>query len=148
MLSALSFPFIYTRPNREVSLSLFSLISCSFLSQLIIKEKADPRWCWWLTCQSINQSINQQDQSSVKFKKQVESNMSSSSTLSLDHLPPSEQLCYVHCNICDTVLAVSYFISPLFFLALIFFTYTYFVFLKYSLGFLFLSSHFVFSFNS
>ncbi|XWS38522.1 hypothetical protein CRYUN_Cryun19dG0138500 [Craigia yunnanensis] len=33
--------------------------------------------------------------------------MSSSSTTSLDHLPPSEQLCYVHCNICDTVLAVS-----------------------------------------
>ncbi|XP_021901943.1 protein YABBY 4-like isoform X2 [Carica papaya] len=34
--------------------------------------------------------------------------MSSSSALSsLDHLPPSEQLCYVHCNICDTVLAVS-----------------------------------------
>ncbi|KAJ6712300.1 PROTEIN YABBY 6-RELATED [Salix purpurea] len=33
--------------------------------------------------------------------------MSSSSSLSLDHLPPSEQLCYVHCNICDTVLAVS-----------------------------------------
>ncbi|EEF29807.1 Axial regulator YABBY1, putative [Ricinus communis] len=33
--------------------------------------------------------------------------MSSSSTLSLDHLPTSEQLCYVHCNICDTVLAVS-----------------------------------------
>ncbi|GMY30077.1 protein YABBY 4-like [Fagus crenata] len=32
---------------------------------------------------------------------------SNSSTLSLDHLPPSEQLCYVHCNICDTVLAVS-----------------------------------------
>ncbi|XP_057977076.1 axial regulator YABBY 1-like [Malania oleifera] len=25
----------------------------------------------------------------------------------LDHLPPSEQLCYVHCNICDTILAVS-----------------------------------------
>ncbi|KAJ8764216.1 hypothetical protein K2173_005396 [Erythroxylum novogranatense] len=33
--------------------------------------------------------------------------MSSSSTLTLDHLPPTEQLCYVHCNICDTVLAVS-----------------------------------------
>nr|UFY86323.1 YABBY5 protein [Averrhoa carambola] len=32
---------------------------------------------------------------------------SSASTLSLDHLPPTEQLCYVHCNICDTVLAVS-----------------------------------------
>ncbi|CAL0313402.1 unnamed protein product [Lupinus luteus] len=32
---------------------------------------------------------------------------SSSTTLSLDHLPLSEQLCYVHCNICDTVLAVS-----------------------------------------
>ncbi|XP_044484429.1 axial regulator YABBY 1-like [Mangifera indica] len=31
----------------------------------------------------------------------------SSSTLSLDHLPPSEQLCYVHCTVCDTVLAVS-----------------------------------------
>jgi len=31
---------------------------------------------------------------------------SSSTTISLDHLPPSEQLCYVHCNICDTVLAV------------------------------------------
>lgn len=38
----------------------------------------------------------------------MESKMSSSpSSLSLDHLPPSEQLCYVHCNICDTVLAVS-----------------------------------------
>ncbi|BFG31466.1 hypothetical protein CerSpe_177400 [Prunus speciosa] len=35
------------------------------------------------------------------------SSSSSASTLSLDHLPPSEQLCYVHCNICDTVLAVS-----------------------------------------
>ncbi|KAG6634265.1 protein YABBY 4-like [Carya illinoinensis] len=33
--------------------------------------------------------------------------MSSSSTLALDHFPPSEQLCYVHCNICDTVLVVS-----------------------------------------
>ncbi|KAJ6943284.1 hypothetical protein NC652_008915 [Populus alba x Populus x berolinensis] len=33
--------------------------------------------------------------------------MSTSSTLSLDLLPSSEQLCYVHCNICDTVLAVS-----------------------------------------
>ncbi|KAK1274120.1 Protein YABBY 4 [Acorus gramineus] len=35
--------------------------------------------------------------------------MSSSSAFSLDHLspPPSEQLCYVHCNFCDTVLAVS-----------------------------------------
>ncbi|GMJ06133.1 FILAMENTOUS FLOWER, ABNORMAL FLORAL ORGANS, YABBY1 [Hibiscus trionum] len=33
--------------------------------------------------------------------------MSSSSTLSLDHLPPSQQLCFVHCNVCDTVLAVS-----------------------------------------
>ncbi|KAJ8767684.1 hypothetical protein K2173_018242 [Erythroxylum novogranatense] len=33
--------------------------------------------------------------------------MSASSTPSLDHLPPTEQLCYVHCNICDTVLAVS-----------------------------------------
>nr|GMC96849.1 protein YABBY 4-like [Ipomoea batatas] len=35
---------------------------------------------------------------------------SSSSSSSLDHrshLPPSDQLCYVHCNICDTVLAVS-----------------------------------------
>ncbi|XP_060207277.1 protein YABBY 4-like [Lycium barbarum] len=34
--------------------------------------------------------------------------MSSSNSLSLDHLPPtSEQLCYAHCNVCDTVLAVS-----------------------------------------
>ncbi|KDP25628.1 hypothetical protein JCGZ_20784 [Jatropha curcas] len=33
--------------------------------------------------------------------------MSSSSSLSVDHLSPSEQLCYVQCNICDTVLAVS-----------------------------------------
>ncbi|WOL10095.1 protein YABBY 4-like isoform X1 [Canna indica] len=34
---------------------------------------------------------------------------SSSAAFSLDHLspPPSEQLCYVHCNFCDTVLAVS-----------------------------------------
>ncbi|KAG9131960.1 hypothetical protein Leryth_023218 [Lithospermum erythrorhizon] len=32
---------------------------------------------------------------------------SSSSSLSLDHLQPSEQLYYVHCNICNTILAVS-----------------------------------------
>ncbi|URE35943.1 YABBY protein [Musa troglodytarum] len=34
---------------------------------------------------------------------------SSSAAFYLDHLapPPSEQLCYVHCNFCDTVLAVS-----------------------------------------
>ncbi|KAL9433748.1 hypothetical protein AB3S75_028564 [Citrus x aurantiifolia] len=32
---------------------------------------------------------------------------SSSTTLSLDQFPSSEQLCYVHCNLCDTVLAVS-----------------------------------------
>ena len=146
MFSALSFPFIYTRPNREVSLSLLSLLLLlSFTTHNQGKSRSKVVLVVNL---SIYQSINQQDQSSVKFKKQVESNMSSSSTLSLDHLPPSEQLCYVHCNICDTVLAVSYFISPLFFLALIFFTYTYFFFLKYSLGFLFLSSRFVFSFNS
>ncbi|TXG62665.1 hypothetical protein EZV62_009659 [Acer yangbiense] len=36
--------------------------------------------------------------------------MSSSTTaaaFSPDHLSPSDQLCYVHCNFCDTVLAVS-----------------------------------------
>ncbi|XP_058104579.1 protein YABBY 4-like [Magnolia sinica] len=33
--------------------------------------------------------------------------MSSSSPFPMDQLPPSEQLCYVHCNLCDTVLAVS-----------------------------------------
>ncbi|KAK3019558.1 hypothetical protein RJ639_004399 [Escallonia herrerae] len=35
--------------------------------------------------------------------------MSSSAAFSPDHhhLSPSEQLCYVHCNFCDTVLAVS-----------------------------------------
>ncbi|CAA2989108.1 axial regulator YABBY 1 [Olea europaea subsp. europaea] len=35
--------------------------------------------------------------------------MSSSSAFTPDHhhLSPSEQLCYVHCNFCDTVLAVS-----------------------------------------
>ncbi|KMZ74951.1 hypothetical protein ZOSMA_120G00440 [Zostera marina] len=37
------------------------------------------------------------------------SSSSSAATFSLDHLTqsPSEQLCYVHCNFCDTVLAVS-----------------------------------------
>ncbi|RWR87502.1 protein YABBY 4-like protein [Cinnamomum micranthum f. kanehirae] len=40
--------------------------------------------------------------------------MSSSSAFSLDHLPPSEQLCYVQCNFCDTVLAVSVPCSSLF----------------------------------
>lgn len=37
------------------------------------------------------------------------SNMSSSSTLSLDHhhhLTSSEQLCYLQCNLCHTALAV------------------------------------------
>ncbi|KAL5981634.1 Axial regulator YABBY 4 [Asimina triloba] len=33
--------------------------------------------------------------------------MSSSSPFPIDQLSPSEQLCYVHCNLCDTVLAVS-----------------------------------------
>lgn len=33
--------------------------------------------------------------------------MSSSSTLSLDHLTSSEHLCYVRCNVCATVLVVS-----------------------------------------
>ncbi|KAM7531154.1 hypothetical protein LguiB_034564 [Lonicera macranthoides] len=37
----------------------------------------------------------------------MESKMPSSPCLSLDQFPPSEQLCYVHCTICDTVLAVS-----------------------------------------
>ncbi|KAJ4727165.1 YABBY protein [Melia azedarach] len=32
---------------------------------------------------------------------------SSTSAFSPDHLSSSEQLCYVHCNFCDTVLAVS-----------------------------------------
>ncbi|KAJ9171246.1 hypothetical protein P3X46_014637 [Hevea brasiliensis] len=32
---------------------------------------------------------------------------SSSAAFTPDHLSPSEQLCYVHCNFCDTVLAVS-----------------------------------------
>ncbi|KAF5183020.1 Yabby-like protein [Thalictrum thalictroides] len=40
--------------------------------------------------------------------------MSSSSAFSLDHLSPSEQLCYVQCNFCDTVLAVSVPCSSLF----------------------------------
>ncbi|XP_020085175.1 protein YABBY 4-like [Ananas comosus] len=41
---------------------------------------------------------------------------SSSAAFSLDHLspPPSEQLCYVHCNFCDTVLAVGVPCSSLF----------------------------------
>ncbi|CAA7399761.1 unnamed protein product [Spirodela intermedia] len=41
---------------------------------------------------------------------------SSSACFALDHLspPPSEQLCYVHCNFCDTVLAVSVPCSSLF----------------------------------
>ncbi|XP_071918373.1 uncharacterized protein [Coffea arabica] len=46
------------------------------------------------------------------------STSSTTTTLSLDHLASSEQLCYVHCNICDTVLAVYCFTtgisSPLF----------------------------------
>ncbi|KAE8038710.1 hypothetical protein FH972_011189 [Carpinus fangiana] len=41
--------------------------------------------------------------------------MSASSTaFSPDHLSPSDQLCYVHCNFCDTVLAVSVPCSSLF----------------------------------
>nr|UFY86320.1 YABBY6 protein [Averrhoa carambola] len=39
---------------------------------------------------------------------------SSSSAFSPDHLSPSDQLCYVHCNFCDTVLAVSVPCSSLF----------------------------------
>lgn len=39
--------------------------------------------------------------------------MSSSSAFSMDHLS-SEQLCYVHCDFCDTVLAVSVPCSSLF----------------------------------
>ncbi|GAV71778.1 YABBY domain-containing protein [Cephalotus follicularis] len=39
---------------------------------------------------------------------------SSSAAFSPDHLSPSDQLCYVHCNYCDTVLAVSVPCSSLF----------------------------------
>ncbi|KAJ3680371.1 hypothetical protein LUZ60_016649 [Juncus effusus] len=41
---------------------------------------------------------------------------SSSAAFSLDHLAPfpSEQLCYVHCNFCDTILAVGVPCSSLF----------------------------------
>nr|WDA53370.1 yabby 4-like [Erycina pusilla] len=41
---------------------------------------------------------------------------SSAQTISLEHLSPpqTEQLCYVHCNFCDTVLAVSVPYSSLF----------------------------------
>ncbi|KAK8964033.1 Protein YABBY 4 [Platanthera guangdongensis] len=41
---------------------------------------------------------------------------SSAAAFTLDHLspPPSEQLCYVHCKFCDTVLAVSVPYSSLF----------------------------------
>ncbi|XP_044492007.1 axial regulator YABBY 1-like [Mangifera indica] len=39
---------------------------------------------------------------------------SSTSAFSPDHLSSSEQLCYVHCNCCDTVLAVSVPSSSLF----------------------------------
>ncbi|XP_043717356.1 protein YABBY 4-like [Telopea speciosissima] len=42
------------------------------------------------------------------------SSSSTTTTFSLDHLSPSEQLCYVHCNFCDTVLAVSVPCSSLF----------------------------------
>lgn len=48
---------------------------------------------------------------------------SSSSSFSPEHhlLPPtSDQLCYVHCNFCDTVLAVSFSLS----LFSLFFIYT------------------------
>nr|AEK35320.1 YABBY3-like protein [Eschscholzia californica subsp. californica] len=44
----------------------------------------------------------------------MSSSSSNSSAFSLDHLSPSEQLCYVHCNLCDTVLAVSVPCSSLF----------------------------------
>lgn len=59
-----------------------------------------------LICQTINHSLNQAQQSN-HIKERASKMSSSSSTLSLDHLSPSEQLCYVHCNLCDTVLAVS-----------------------------------------
>ena len=38
----------------------------------------------------------------------MSSSSSSSAAFPLDHLAPSptEQLCYVHCNCCDTILAV------------------------------------------
>ncbi|OWM80186.1 axial regulator YABBY 1-like isoform X2 [Punica granatum] len=42
------------------------------------------------------------------------SSSSSSSSLSPDHLSPTDQLRYVHCNFCDTVLAVSVPCSSLF----------------------------------
>jgi len=59
--------------------------------------------------------ISQSHQSNQIIRKREKginkkrNNMSSSSTsFSPDqHLSPSDQLCYVHCNFCDTVLAVS-----------------------------------------
>lgn len=61
------FPFpsyLYLLDQLGNSLSL-SPLHLSFTTHN--QEKADPRWCWWLSCQSINQSINPADQSSINF---------------------------------------------------------------------------------
>lgn len=59
-----------------------------------------------LTCPSIYQSISSIKRPIINTEYNLSYHIMSSSSLSLDHLPPSEQLCYVHCNICDTILAV------------------------------------------
>lgn len=57
--------------------------------------------------QSVYQPVNQINQSNQIKSNLINLNMSSStSAFSPDQLSPSDQLCYVHCTFCDTVLAV------------------------------------------
>jgi hypothetical protein len=53
--------------------------------------------------------VDQQQPQRAKVQGKIIMSSSSTAAFPLDHLTPSptEQLCYVHCNCCDTILAVS-----------------------------------------
>ena len=92
------------------SLFLFLLSSLIVIQQTIKKIRSKGGFFLSVHPQNpTDQSIPsiKSNQKLQRVREKDLTKMSASSTaFSPDHLSPSEQLCYVHCNFCDTVLAV------------------------------------------
>lgn len=111
------FPFpsyLYLLDQLGNSLSL-SPLHLSFTTHN--QEKADPRWCWWLSCQSINQSIQQTNHQSIFFLKEKE--IKNVLLFYLVFGPPSSLRAALLCPL-QHLRHCSRGISPLFFLSTVY----------------------------
>ena len=115
-LNGISHPLLLFFPSFFFSLSLLNsnstIKTIRSIGSLSVYHQQNPKPSPSLISQShqSNQIKENQKQKSKERKGRINKkrNMSASSTsFSPDqHLSPSDQLCYVHCNFCDTVLAV------------------------------------------